>query len=574
MEKSNKMEKSKLTKRIILFLIFLAIFISGTVLMFTTPSSIKITYGLTTQSEGGVTIYFNVMEPKDDIYAMHNGDAKKKAIIIAHGYLANKEILKDYAIEMANAGFVAVVLDFRGHGQSTGTLDQSLLIYDVRAILAYLEGRGDIDMNNLGYLGYSMGGFPGWELVNEDNGFKCFIGLATGIPSPSNTPDYAIKVNSGRDFNVLMIMGKYDEVTTTEQLKEGMALRMGTSAGDVDINKLYGCFEKGTASMIYVDDNTNHLLVCWDQDCIRAARDWMISSFPTVRQLNENFYVNTRAGILVFQILGAMGIFFMSVRPLYSVLVKKKEETVEEMESSAFKIETPSVSAANLFLRSIIYSLVLGLVGIIIFMPLTFLLPLTTMAQVIMLLFGQTFALLILMWRVGKKENIAFKGILSGPFKRKNLLGEFVLGIILAAFIYVIVYLSIGLNYFAIVPSITKMIYVPLYLVIEFFILLGLNIFANATFQRKFKKGYGGLLEAGLLIFVMQIIYMAFYLFIVSLLQGNFFTFGVFLPVTIGVTLLGSYVSVVVYEKTGSIIPGTIAIIFIIVMLTTTVSIL
>ena len=144
----NKLNLSK--KRIVLICIFLAIFTVGTVFIFITPLSVKSTYGLSTQTSDGVTISFNVFEPLD-------GGLNKPAIIIGHGSMVNKEMVKGYALELAAAGFVAVPFDFRGHGQST-TGDSNLMINDVIAIKEYLQTRGDIDINSLGYIGYSMGG--------------------------------------------------------------------------------------------------------------------------------------------------------------------------------------------------------------------------------------------------------------------------------------------------------------------------------------------------------------------------------------------------------------------------------
>ncbi len=137
-------------KRMILICFFLSLFVVGIILIFTTPSSIKITYNQTVETSDGETISFNVFEP------IHN-EKKKKAVIIGHGIMVNKEMLKGYAIELACAGFVAVPFDFRGHGQSSGELDYSKLVNDVKAIKAYLYSRGDIDMDSLGIIGYSMG---------------------------------------------------------------------------------------------------------------------------------------------------------------------------------------------------------------------------------------------------------------------------------------------------------------------------------------------------------------------------------------------------------------------------------
>ena len=59
-------------KIIVITSIFLLIFICGTILIFLTPSKIKITYGMNTSTEDGVIISFNVFEPV-------NNDNNKKA---------------------------------------------------------------------------------------------------------------------------------------------------------------------------------------------------------------------------------------------------------------------------------------------------------------------------------------------------------------------------------------------------------------------------------------------------------------------------------------------------------------
>jgi len=235
----------------------------------------------------------------------------------------------------------------------------------------------------------------------------------------------------------------------------------------------------------------------------------------------------------------------------------------------------PSLSISRLSTLAIVYSLALGLVGIFIFMPLTFILPLTTIAQILMLRFGQMLPILILTWRIGKKANISIKQILAGPFKRKNeLIRHICLGGILSIVLYLLIYLSIGLNYFAIVPALNKIIFVPMYVVIEFFILLVASIYMNAILQNKYEKGIKGQFKSGLLIYGIDMIYMTTYLLLLSILQGSFFTFGVFMPIVILVTLLSSFVAVIAYNKTGNIITGSVVNAIIVVLITCTVSLL
>jgi len=77
------------TKKLTIIAIFLSIFAVGSVLMFTTPSSVKSTYGLKAQTSDGVSISFNVFEPITTV-----SDNSRPAIIIGHGVMVNKEMLK------------------------------------------------------------------------------------------------------------------------------------------------------------------------------------------------------------------------------------------------------------------------------------------------------------------------------------------------------------------------------------------------------------------------------------------------------------------------------------------------
>ncbi|MCP4761082.1 MAG: alpha/beta hydrolase, partial [archaeon] len=246
------MDRKKITKKeLIISVSFLAIFIISSILISYTPSSIEITYGLTTTTEDNVIVYYNTFEPK-------NNDGNMKAIIIGHGGMATKEFMKGFAVEIANAGFFVIAFDFRGHGQSSGELDFTQLDYEVTAIKDVLGERGDIDMTNLGYIGYSMGGSPGVRAVHNDTAFKCFIGMGTGIPYSDYLSDYLVPSNlTTRSLNVLSIQARFDEAITMDQLLEGMSARIGISKTSIEVNKLYGSFENGNASMIYLDDNSD-----------------------------------------------------------------------------------------------------------------------------------------------------------------------------------------------------------------------------------------------------------------------------------------------------------------------------
>jgi len=538
-----KMKKFEITrKKILLIALFLAVFITGTVLILIIPFGVKSIYGQTVQTTDGVTISFNVFEPK-------RGGVNKKAVILGHGIMSNKEMLKGYAIELAAAGFVAVPFDFRGHGQSTGELDRGSLTTDINAIISYLNSRSDINTSALGYFGFSMGGFPGIQIVNSSTNFKCFIGAATWLPEEVR------KGNSTDPLNILMIVGRYDELIKPEDLKIGLSNYTGIPIPDLDVNKLYGSFQDGNAAMIYLDDNSNHVLGDWDPDFIRETRNFVMNTFPDVKPVDENFYANIRLLILFIQLLGGFGFFLLIVDPLSKLLLKPKENEI-------FKIQLEGDSIRSLSIKTLSYSLSLGVPGILIFVPIILLLYLATAGFVLALLFGQAFGFLLLLWRLGKKIDMSLISILKKPFQgsKNNVIRHFLLGIILAIISSVIIYLSGGLNYMGMVPSLVKIPWLFLIIPLTFVIFMVFSLLMQGILQNKFNRGIRDLVKVSLLQFGLLFSFMFTYLLIISLAMNSFFYFGSFLPFAIPLFLLVSVFSTIIYQKSGNIIAGAIVV--------------
>lgn len=548
----NKFNLSK--KKLLLFSVFLGLFIVGTIFIFITPFNVKSTYGLTATTDDGVVISFNVFEPTN------SEESNKKAVLIGHGFMANKEMMKGYALELAAAGFVAVPFDFRGHGQSTGSLERGNLISDVEAIIDYLNSRTDIDTNNLAYIGYSMGGGPGNLIVNQSTDFKAFIGVGTSLGD--------IRKGTSTDpLNVLMIKAKFDEVQDLDYLKASVAQRTELSVSLIDTNQLYGSFETGNATKIYLDDNSNHLAVAWDTDFTRQARDWIINTFPDTNTPEENFYGNVRLLILVIQVIGGIGLFIMLLEPISKLMKFNDKDTEDEL-----KIEIRDITANKIAIKSLLYSIPLGIVGIFIIIWIFLPIPLAIVGFVLTMLFGQVFGILILLWRLGKKNNKPLLKILKTPFKSPiSDIGKSILyGFILITLLYLVLYSSIGLNYVGMIPSISKAWVDAIYFVIAFLMFLVFGILFQFVIQSKIQRTQKGTLKAILIHFGVLLTYFTFYILLISALVGNLFYFGVMMPIAIPLNLLIAGISVYTYKKTGNTIAGTLiaAILFVMVVST------
>src|SRR5438309_3761510 len=81
------------------------------------------------------------------VYLSHAKVRDERAVVYVHGFASTRTSLKAEALEAACArrGWTFVSFDFRGHGESTGTLLEmtgSGLLDDMRAVHEYLIGLG------------------------------------------------------------------------------------------------------------------------------------------------------------------------------------------------------------------------------------------------------------------------------------------------------------------------------------------------------------------------------------------------------------------------------------------------
>ncbi len=97
-------------------------------------------------------------------------------MIVSHGFLANYETTKKYAEWFAKRGYASFCFDFNGGGvgcKSEGkSLDMSVLTEaaDLRAVIAYAQGREETDASDVTLMGASQGGFVSAMVAAEDAG--------------------------------------------------------------------------------------------------------------------------------------------------------------------------------------------------------------------------------------------------------------------------------------------------------------------------------------------------------------------------------------------------------------------
>jgi len=526
---SPKMLTPKAKRELLTIIIFAAVFLSGIIVFNVTPLNVKKTYNQTVTTSDGVPICYDVFEPANDL------TAKKPAVIIGHGVMVNKEMMRLIALELAKNGFVVVAFDFRGHGQSGGTLppssmagitgvggieqlasdNESGLTKDILAIKGYLEEvRNDINMTNLGYVGYSMGGGAGFELLSHDNDFNAMVGLAP-------LPNYKL-TNTSNPRNLLILSGGLDESNPMDALLKVMANKTSVPASSIELNHLYGSFANGTAAKMIVDPYVEHFFTPYDSNFVREIVNWNLQALQGIATPPADFAYPVLVLAVIIAMIGALGLFWGVSGPIIAHFAHRK---VDVPVSSPI-LETTSKS--YLIGRFLMYGLVLSLPCIF---TGAFLLwtPLFVSTLLFMFLAGPSLAILLMVWRTYARKGIGFAAMYRSNVATtsgRNIL----VGVGLGGLLYALLELSGG-NLLGIVPSVTRLRWVPLYYVAIVFALINLLFFALPLVADKFGRGRkNGVIIAGTINFLLNTAIYGAMLLVICLVLQSFFLIIFIIP--------------------------------------------
>ena len=110
----------------------------------------------------------------------------KPAVIISHGFLANQSTTRDYAIALAEDGFLAITFDFNGGGigsKSDGKSVDMTLLTEKEDLLAVVDAvRTQYSPASICLMGCSQGGFVS-ALAAKELGAQAIKGLILFYPA-------------------------------------------------------------------------------------------------------------------------------------------------------------------------------------------------------------------------------------------------------------------------------------------------------------------------------------------------------------------------------------------------------
>ncbi|OBA82164.1 alpha/beta hydrolase [Mycobacterium sp. 1164966.3] len=121
-----------------------------------------------------------------------NGAENPPIVVLAHGFAAFRELRLDaYAARLAQAGYAALVFDYRHWGASEGQprriLDIAKQHADWRAAIAYARSLDGVDPTRVVAWGSSFGGGHVLNLAAHDHGLAAAIVQVPHVSGPAST---------------------------------------------------------------------------------------------------------------------------------------------------------------------------------------------------------------------------------------------------------------------------------------------------------------------------------------------------------------------------------------------------
>ena len=137
-----------------------------------------------------------------ELYGWYIPSQNGAAVILLHGYSADRRQVTQRAVMLAEAGYGAFLYDLRGHGKSEGEV-RSLGwadVADVPYALAWLQARPEVDPQKIGIFGFSVGGQIALRAAPQLEGLRAvavddpgFVSAAKDAPPP---PDFSERAYS------------------------------------------------------------------------------------------------------------------------------------------------------------------------------------------------------------------------------------------------------------------------------------------------------------------------------------------------------------------------------------------
>lgn len=187
-------------------------------------------------------------------------------IVIAHGFAADKEMMKPMGLALAQNGYRVVLFDQPGHGGSSYHLGEAN-ITDMMAWVS-MEYGGP----NYSVAGHSLGTLSAIEQGNTGTPISCMA-----ISPIDGNVSRAVPRN-------LLIIAAGNDPEGIRQVAANALANATSPLMSADANGIYGNFSNGTAREILNLEGDNHITVIYDSRTYDAMIGWLDQAYGVQRK--------------------------------------------------------------------------------------------------------------------------------------------------------------------------------------------------------------------------------------------------------------------------------------------------
>ncbi len=264
--------------------------------------------------------------------------ANPPVVIIAHGFAGSAVIMRSLAEQIVRAGAVAVTFDFVGHGanpvpmpEGGGMSDagQVALQNDLQTVLDWVDQQPDINHEQVGLLGHSMGAGAVVRYAVE-HPTKVRSVVAVSLPSASQIPNRQPAIPP----NLLLLVGAAEPASFANAALDG--LRAGYPTGEIGID--YGSAADGTLRSAQVIPGAEHVGIVFAPATATAALQWFSNTLDpaggAIASVASSNQVNALVWLALLLIAGLL-IMVPVARLLFPPIVPSPQWTSSTDQSSA-----------------------------------------------------------------------------------------------------------------------------------------------------------------------------------------------------------------------------------------------
>lgn len=188
-----------------------------------------------------------------EAWLVHPRGEPRGTVLVFNGNAGNRFHRLPLGTALADAGFSALLVDYRGYGGNPGSPHEEGLAHDARAALAYLVSRPDVDPQRVAYFGESLGAAVAARLAMEDPPAALILRSPFASLSSIAAVHYPFIPAS------LLLRDRYPTIDLIEEIESPLLVVAGSEDTIVPLDQSRRVFEAaGEPGQLVIIDGARH----------------------------------------------------------------------------------------------------------------------------------------------------------------------------------------------------------------------------------------------------------------------------------------------------------------------------